>query len=1022
MSVSSISIRRPVGTLMLTASVVVLGSYFLRSLSVDLLPRITYPLVRIVIDWKGASPEEVEENIARKVEAGVATTEDAIRVVSSSIEGNTSIDVYFEFGKDMDVALADARAKLDLVRRDLPPDIEEPRIYKADPSQLPIMDLAIYSSAWDERRLRTWAENDLSNYFLGIPGLGAVVTSGGRVREIQVLFDQKQLARYEISTADVLRLLKDENIEHPAGRLTLGPKEYSVRLLAKFERPRAIDDVVVANREGRAIRLRQIARVADSYEDQRILTRLNGSPCVLMSFLKQPNANTVSVAEAIEKRARRLREKGVIPREVDYAVANSQAVYIRQSIRNVGTSAWLGALLTLGVIWLFLRHFQRTLVVGAAIPVSILGTFALMGLSKLTLNLFSLGGLVLAVGMLVDNAIVMLENITRHQRAGGKAMEGAEAASGEVASALVASTTTNVAAIMPFFLITGIAALLFKDLAVTVTSAFIVSLAVGLTLVPVLAARINDSSRVGTAGNADWMASLVRGYERCLGWALKRRIAVLAAAAGLFVAGLLSARGMGREFLPAIDDGKITVKVKLAPGTALEVTDRVTRDIEGLIRAMPGVKLTYAMVGGYWAKRNVYEKANEADIQIQLADRSRRSLSTTAFMRRLQQAVKQGKPVPGMVKVMRTPMRGIMAVSTSDIDLRLRGYDLRRLHEIASEVRRRIEGTPGLVNLDISVDFVRPELHVSLDRAAMSDRGLNARQVADNLRAAVDGTVSTRFTDKEVNFDYDIRLRMDPAQLPDKKALEGLLFHPAGRSGVPLREFAGVSVGEGPVQIDRENQVRLVEVTGDVLGTDPGTVLTTIKGRLAGLSLPAGYSLDFGGQEESSRDANRQLAVAVLLAVFLVFTVMAVQYESLLDPMVIMITLPLALVGSFFLLRLTHTPFGATAFLGLILLVGIVVNNAIVLVEYINLVRGERSLPPVDGVLAAAPTRLRPILMTSLTTTIGLAPLAFGWGEGLEMLRPLALAVMGGMASSTLLTLFVVPCAYAALHDWSDRR
>jgi len=1021
MSISALSIRRPVGVLMLATAVVVLGSYFLRSLSVDLLPRITYPLIRIVIDWKGASPEEVEENIVKKVEPSVATTEDAIRVVSSSIEGNTSIEVYFEFGKDMDVALQDTRAKLDLIRRDMPPDADEPKIYKADPSQLPILDLAVYSSKWDERRLRTWAENDLSNYFLGVPGLGAVVTSGGRVREIQVLFDQKQLARYEISTADVLRLLKEENIEHPAGRLTLGPKEYSVRLLAKFDRPRMIEEVVVANREGRAIRLRQVARVVDGHEDQRVLTRLNGKPCVLMSFIKQPNANTVSVAGRIEERARQLRRKGVIPQEVDYAVANSQDVYIRQSIRNVGTSALLGALLTLAVIWLFLRHFKRTLVIGAAIPVSILGTFVLMGLADLTLNLFSLGGLVLAVGMLVDNAIVMLENITRHQQDSGRALEGAQAGSGEVVSALVASTTTNVAAILPFFLISGIAALLFKDLAVTVTSAFIVSLAAGVTLVPVLAARIAPSASSGSSERGDWTSALARIYERSLRWALQRRIAVLASAAVLFLAGLLAARGMGREFLPAIDDGKITVKVKLPPGTALDVTDRVTRDIESLIRAMPGVDRTYAMVGGYWMKRNVYEKANEADIQIQLTARSHRGVSTAAFMRRLQQSVKQGKPIPGMVKVMRTPMRGIMTTSTSDIDLRLRGYDLRQLQEIAADIQRRIEGVPGLVNVDLSVDFVRPELHVYLRRSDMSDRGLNARQVADGLRAAVDGTVNSRFTDKAVNFDYDIRLRMDPSRLADKNALEGLLFYPEGRSGVPLREFASVRVGEGPVQIDRENQVRLVEVTGDVSGKDPGTVLNAIKSRLTGLSLPAGYTLDYGGQEEASRDANRQLAAAVLLAVFLVFTVMAVQYESLLDPLVIMITLPLALVGSFFTLRVSGTPFGATAFLGLILLVGIVVNNAIVLVEYISLVRTERKLSPLEGALAAAPTRLRPILMTSLTTAIGLAPLALGWGEGLEMLRPLALVVMGGMVSSTLLTLFVIPCAYTVFHGWSSR-
>ena len=490
MTLSDISIKRPVGVFVLTLTVVVLGVFFLKGLSVDLLPRITYPLIRIMIDWKGASPEEIEENILKRVEASVATTEDAVQVVSSAIEGNASIEVFFEYGKDMDVALADTRAKLDLARNQLPPDADEPKIFKADPSQLPIVEIAMSSNIRDERSLRDWAENDLSNYFLGIPGLGAVVVSGGRVREIQIVFDREKVREYELSTGRILDQLRAENIEFPAGRIADANKEYSVRLLAKFGDAAEIGGLIIANREGRFIRVRDLAKVADSHEEQRVLTRFNGKPCVTLSFLKQPNANTVEVASLITKRAKDLTKKKIISGDVGWSVVSSQADYIEDSIRNVGESAVIGGILAMLAIWMFLHSIKRTLVVAIAVPVSILGTFILMGLSDITLNLFSLGGLVLAVGMLLDNSIVMLENITRHQGGSADSIGAAHAGSNQVISALIASTLTNIAAIVPFFFIKGISTLLFRDMVVTVTVSFVVSLLVSLTVVPCMSARL----------------------------------------------------------------------------------------------------------------------------------------------------------------------------------------------------------------------------------------------------------------------------------------------------------------------------------------------------------------------------------------------------------------------------------------------------------------------------------------------------------------------------------------------------
>ena len=1018
MTLSDISIKRPVGVFVLTLMVVVLGVFFLRGLSVDLLPRITYPMVRIIIDWKGASPEEIEENILKKVEASIATTEDAVQVISSAIEGNGSIEVYFEYGKNMDVALADTRAKLDLVRNELPLDADEPKIYKADPSQLPILDIALSSDTKDERALRDWAENDLSNYFLGIPGLGAVVTSGGRVREIQVLFDQEKVQKYELSTEKILNLLRAENIEFPAGRISDTKKEYSIRLLAKFKDAPEIGNIIVANREGRYIKVRDVAQVADSYEEQRVLTRFNGKPCVTLSFLKQPNANTVEIVSKINKRAKELIKKKIIPDDVNYAVASSQSYYIENSVSNVGSSAVVGGILAMLTIWFFLHNIKRTFVIAIAIPVSILGTFILMGLSDVTLNMFSLGGLVLAVGMLVDNSIVMLENITRHQSETANPIDAAHVGSKEVTSALIASTMTNLAAIVPFFFIKGIASLLFRDMVITVTVAFVISLVVSLTVVPCLSAHLFKNKK--EADDDSFAKKIIEkgvaGYRQILKRVLRHKAIVISGVIILFIVSLLSARSLGREFLPQIDDGKITIKVKLPVGSALEKTDVVVKKLEGVINTMPGVKKVYSMVGGYWQKRNVYEKANESDITVELAEKSKRSIPTGGVIKKIQKQLKDSPIQGAKIKVMRTPLRGIKTTSTSDIDIRVRGYNLDRLYDIAKDIQSKIKGVEGLENLDISVDFSRPEIHIFLNREKLNDFGLTARDVSDVVRTSVDGLVGAQFTDKERNVDYDIRVLADPLIISSKEAIENIPLYPPSGVEVKLKEVANIEVSEGPVQIDREDQVRLIEVTGDAVGKNVGKITDEVKKRLSGLDLPAGYFLEYGGEEGAAKESNLQLIIVIALAVFLLFVVMAVQYDSLIDPVIIMVTLPLALMGAFFLLAITKTPFGATVFLGLILLVGIVVNNAIVMVEYINDLRKGKRFSVHDAVVEGAALRVRPILMTSLTTIIGLLPLVFGWGEGLEMLKPLAITVVGGLSVSMLLTLFVIPVIYSSVH------
>lgn len=1015
MKISDISIKRPIGVMMLTIMVVFLGLFFLKGLSVDLLPDITYPLINVTIKWPGASPEEVEENILKEIEGSLATTEDAVSVVSWAVEGSGTVSVYFDYGKDMDVALADTKSKLDLVKRNLPDTAEEAYVFKADPSLLPIMEMAVFSNKRGEGDLRDWAENDLKDRFLGIPGLADVTVSGGKVREIQVVFNQEKIDEFELSAEDVINKIKTENIEYPAGRVSDSEKEYTLRLLAEFKDLDTLRNIIVSNRAGRIIRVKDVARIKDTFEEQRVFTRMNGKPSAILSFSKQPDANTVTLAGKIEKRFKQLKEKDIFPEDIGYNIISSQADYIEDSISNVGKTALIGGFLAILTVFLFMHNLKRTLVLAAAIPVSILGTFILMGLTGVTLNIFSLGGLVLAIGMLVDNSIVMLENITRHQSDTPDIISAAHVGSGEVASSLVAATLTNLAAISPFFFIKGITALLFRDMVITITVAFIISLAVSLTLVPSLSTHLFKNGAGKTINPL--IERLTRVYKKILDGALKIRIIVVIVALGLFITGLMLAKNLGREFLPPTDDGRVKIKVSLPLGSAVEKTDRVVRNLEKIIKKMPGEKDIFSRTGGYWKRRNVYEKSDEAELEVVLPPRDKRPLSTGQFIKQLNKKIKNNPEFKNVkIKVMKNKIKGIKKTSDSDVDIRLKGPGLDTMYDISEKIISRIRDIEGLVNLDISVDITKPELHIIPDRERLSYFNLTARNVLDTVAAAVDGKIASQFTDKNTGTDYGIRVTGDPDKIKNKEAVENIALYPSSGVNLKLKEVAEVTLSKGPVRIDREDQERLMEVTGDVAGRNVGRVTEEIQKKLEDFEIPEGYTLEYGGEEEAARESQRELFVVIALAVFLVFTVMAVQFESLVDPFIIMVTLPLAVIGAVFILYLTETPVGATVFLGFILLAGIVVNNAIVLVQYIKDMNSSNNFSLNEAVISASGLRFRPILMTTFTTVSGLLPLALLKGEGLEMLSPLAITVVGGLSVSAFLTLFVIPSLYMIMH------
>ncbi|MFH1347236.1 MAG: efflux RND transporter permease subunit [Candidatus Margulisiibacteriota bacterium] len=1014
MNLSRLAIKRIVGTMVITTLICGLGIFFLRGQSVDMLPQIIFPLVRVRIAYPGASPEEIETNVTRRLESLVAATEDALKVVSTVSEGTSRTDIYFAFGRDMDSALNDVRARLDRLSN-LPDDVERPIVSKADPSQMPVMNLGLSSAKRNETELNRWADKELSDLFMGIEGLAAVTVSGGKSREIKVIFRPASLARYELSVSQVIARLAEENIDLPGGYITAGKQELTVRLAARLRDLNDIRNVIVANREAVPIRLSQVATVSDTYADQRVMVRINGIPSVMLNFTKQPNANTVAVCEAIKKKLADLKRNGLIPEDITVTQIYDQSYYIRNSINSVSSALLIGGGLAVLVVFLFLGSIIRTVIVAAAVPISLCFTFFLMGMMGITINMISLGGLVLGVGMLLDNSIVMLENITRHQKQKADRMAAAEEASDEVGSAVVASTLTNLAAVLPFLMISGIVVMLFRDLILTISIAIFASLLTALTVVPTLASRLARYSR-GQAKLGDRVNQRMADiYLGSLKPVLRHRFlivgALLLAACGCY----FCLRSAGTEFIPQIDDGRVNLSIRMPPGTALEVTDGLARGLEKDIRESDGdVERIYSSVGGFWFGGGVSQFSNRGHITIQLKDRGERNGTTANFEKKVRELAKHYEQDGAEFSIHRSRMRGMrLGAAEEDVEIKLFGPEIPKLKEYADEVMSRIKAVPGIVNLDTSLDLSRPELQITLDRQRMSDFGLSAQRVGETIDATLNGVVATRFTDPRYNEDFDVRVIYEREKFPSLDAVKNIMIYTPTGMAVRLGSIARLQSGLGPAAIERENQSRLVSVLADAApGFDAGSVTDAARKALADFRLPEPYRMEIGGEAESIAESNRTLLAAALLALFLVFGIMAVQFESLRDPLVIMFTVPFAVMGAIFSLTVTGTAFSAVVFLGIILLIGVAVNNGIVMVNYFGILRRDHGKDVYEAVLEGAPTRLRPVLMTSITTIFGLLPLSLGIGEGSEVLVPLGIAVIGGMMLATILTLFVIPSVY----------
>jgi len=1010
---------------MIALAVIVLGVFAFMRLAIDLHPHLIYPEVRVRILSPGVPATVMEDQFTRQLEEQLAITEDAISVQSRTGEGSVSVDLSFEYGKDIDIALRDASTRLDRAKRFLPDTADPPIIYKRDPSQIPVLELVVSSPLRDPVELRSWVDDVFGKWFLTLPGVAAAEVGGGLVREIQVLPDQQRLAGVGLDMQDVIAALQRGNREDPAGRLKMTRQELPGRISGRFTRVEQIAELPLQLPAGGVIHLQEVANVIDTHEDERLRVRVNGVPGIKLSIQKQPRANTVAVVDVVQKRLTWLREQGLVPDDIEVRNVADQSIYIRQALRNSGMAAMSGALLAMLVVFVFLGNLRRTLIIGSAIPIAIMVTFVIMGMGGLTLNIMTLGGLALGVGLIVDNTIVMLENIYRHQCQGEDVLEAGRHAAEEVNSAIVASTSTNLAAVLPFLFIGGLTGLLFRELIYTISAAILSSLVIALTLVPALAAKVRSTESGWLRLKID---AVVRWLQDRYAGMVERVLRVPYLVILVFVAMLVPASqvffGNQQIFLPDMDDGRISASVTTDPGVTLDEMDRTVQELEQLFTGQAEVDHVFTLVGGFIFGRTERQIPNRSTLNIQLVPLTQRDFSSEEWIKRMNKVILE-KQLAGVQVRMRT--QGIRGIRTSrgddDISIRIQGPELEKLEELADEILLRLEPLEGLRNLKHSLEEVHHEINIDIDRERASILGLDVEDVGNAMRVALEGEVVTDFIEGDRS--YDVRLRLPPVEAANPQDLESVLLFPAaqGRKAIYLGDVARVNLIESAAEILRDNQQRIIEVSATVAtGTPLGAALDGIDARLQDLAMPPGYTRYDGGERATLQEGRRLTGTLLLLALFLVFVVMAIQYESLRNPFIILLSVPFTVVGVAIGITLADLPISMPVWLGMIMLAGIVVNNAIVLVEYIEIMR-ERGSAIREAILQAARLRLRPILMTTLTTVVGMLPLAIGLGEGSEMLSPLAITIVSGLSFSMLVSLVLVPVIYEMTHirEWKRR-
>ena len=1045
-----IATERRVTIVMMMTAIVLFGMVSLSRLNLNLLPDISYPTLTVRAELTGAAPVEIENLLTKPIEEAVGVVRNVRLVRSVSRSGQSDVTVEFLWGTDMDLAGIDIREKLDILF--LPLEASRPLLLRFDPSSEPIVRLGLLykdgtatgSSEAQLKALRRLAEDRIKAELEAEEGTAAVKVSGGLEDEIQIRVDQQKLSQLGISIEQIAERIRVENVNLSGGRLEEGNQRFLVRTLNEFQNIGEFRDAIIAYVADRPVYLRDVATVEQGYKDREAITRVKGQESVELAIYKEGDANTVQVAERIQRRLQSLGNS--LPDNIELITIYDQSTFISSAVADVRLAAILGGLIAIFVLYGFLRDARATAIVGIAIPVSVIGTFLLMYTNDISLNIMSMGGIALAVGMLVDNSIVVLENIVRKKEQGEGIVEAAQNGTTEVGGAVVAATLTTIAVFFPMVFISGIAGQLFKDQALTVTFALIFSLIVALTLIPMLASvgaqsRYDDGSDTTPANwftrsvafvvrlfgylflairklfwallwAPTWVLqgfykSVAAIYPGILRWSLHHRFAVILVSLLLFLATMALVPKLGSELIPQFSQGEFTANLRLPPGMPLSETDKAIQVAQRVAADIDDVELNYSVAGtGNRLDANPVDAGdNTGTLSIRLKEGSGHEAEEQAMAAMRAELT----ALPGVQYEFTRPS---LLSFASPLQIEISGYDLESLAKVSQSIMQAMATSDRFTDLKTTVETGNPEIQIVFDQERAAKLGLTVRDIANGVVANVRGELATRYTwrDKKI----DVLVRGVDTRQSSIDEIRHLIVNPTSERPVTLDAVANVTVSQGPSEIRRVAQDRVAIISANFAYGDLGSAAAEAGDIVGRTTLPAGISAIVSGQSEEMQDSFKSMQFALALAVFLVYLVMASQFESLIHPFVILFTIPLALVGAVLALFITGTTVNIVAFIGVIMLAGIVVNNAIVLVDLINQLRTQGK-ERIEAIMEAGTARLRPILMTSLTTTLGLLPMAMGFGEGSEVRTPMAITVIGGLTVSTMLTLVVIPVVYSLM-------
>jgi HAE1 family hydrophobic/amphiphilic exporter-1 len=985
------------------------GLIALKDLKVNLLPDLSYPTLTVRTEYRGAAPEEIETLLTRPVEETVGIVKNVLSVKSVSRAGQSDVILEFAWGTNMDRAGLDVREKLEILQ--LPLEANRPLLLRFNPATDPVIRFGLISAGSDEaslKALRRFADEEIKKLLEPVEGVAAVKISGGLEDEVHIEIDQRKMAQLGLSLDLLSARLADENVNVSAGRLEDGAQRYLVRTINQFVSVEEFGGLIVDPGKTRPVYLRDIAKVRAGYTEREAIIRMNGQEAVEVAIYKEGDANTVSVAHGIDERLVELSKE--LPKDMSIETVDDQSVFIDRAISEVIKAAVLGGLLAILVIFIFLRNIWFTFTIAMSIPVSIIATFFLMGQAGISLNIMSLGGIALATGLLVDNAIVVLENISRYRASGEGLVSAAIKGASEVGGAVIAATLTTVAVFLPLAFVEGVAGQLFRDQALTVTFALVISLGVAMTLIPMMASvRGRQSAATGGLGSrlGNWFA---RGYGHLLDWALEHRFLTLGTATLFLALAVLFLQGIGTELVPQLEQGRFNITLEAAPGTPLAETDRIENGFQQFATADESVDYVYGVAGsGNRIDANPTESGeNIARMLVAMKPEA----NPQDQQRVVANLRARAGDIAGLNANFSTPE---LLSFDKPLEIEIQGYDLASLRKASDEVLDLLRQTNRFADVESSLERGHPEIQIYFDQERAAALGLTVKQISDQVVGKLRGKVATRFSFRDRKI--DVLVRLSEAERQSIAAVRELIINPESEFPVPLSSVAEIRIDEGPAEIRRGNQERLALIQANLAYGDLGSAVEEVETLMADVKLPYGLKMDIRGQSEEMAASFRSLLFALGLAVILVYLVMASQFESLLHPFVILFSIPLAAVGVALALWLTDTRLSVIVFIGLIMLAGIVVNNAIVLLDLINQLR-ERGMDRLTAIKEGARLRLRPIMMTTLTTVLGLLPMAFGLGQGSEMRTPMAITVIGGLLTSTLLTLLVIPVMYTLL----DRR